>query len=194
MQFKKSAVTRDPLSEPLSFSPCLCVSPQSGGPLPRGRGRPWQNGPLTLVHTSSARARPPRWARFWAQPSPRPASCPPCLDCPRVSSRSPLHARSALQGRPRGRALASTCMSWQLDAADAGCMRPTAHPAERVRRHAPWALHHSGSVRACPHQTSHPVLTHEAQDSRWLQDSGDCVAWAAHGMPESPDGVPRPSL
>ena len=171
----------------------LIVSPQSGGPAAR-RGRPWQNGPLPLVHPSSARARPPWWARFLSQPSPRPASCPPCLDCPRVSSRSPLHARSALQGRPRGRALASTCMSWQLDAADAGCMRPTAHPAERVRRHAPWALHHSGSVRACPHQTSHPVLTHEAQDSRWLQDSGDCVAWAAHGMPESPDGVPRPSL
>jgi hypothetical protein len=60
------------------------------------------------------------------------ASCPPCLGCPRVSSRSPLHARGALQGRPRGRALASTCMSWQLDAADAGSARPTAHPAERV--------------------------------------------------------------
>ena len=112
-----------------------------------------------------------------SQPSPRPASCPPCLDCPRVSSRSPLHARSALQGRPRGRALASTCMSWQLDAADAGCMRPTAHPAERVRRHAPWALHHSGSVRACPHQTSHPVLTHEAQDA----DGSRTAEIASHG-------------
>lgn len=37
----------------------------------------------------------------------------------------------------------------------------------------------------------HPVLTHEAlQDSRWLMDSGDCVAWAAHGIPELPHGVP----
>ena len=43
-----------------------------------------------------------------AKPSPLPASCPPCLDCPRVSSRPPLHARRVLQGRPRGRALAST--------------------------------------------------------------------------------------
>jgi|LauGreDrversion4_1035100.scaffolds.fasta_scaffold142920_1 hypothetical protein len=40
-------------------------------------------------------------------------------------------------------------------------------------------------------RVTHPVLTHEAlQDSRWLMDSGDCVAWAAHGMPESPHGVP----
>ena len=43
-----------------------------------------------------------------AKPSPLPASCPPCLDCPRVSSRPPLHARRVLQGRLRGRALAST--------------------------------------------------------------------------------------
>ena len=78
------------------------------GRLPGAPGRRRQNVPLTLVHTSSARARPPRCARFWAQPSPRPASCPPCLGCPRVSSRPPLHARRALQGRPRGRALAST--------------------------------------------------------------------------------------
>ena len=31
-----------------------------------------------------------------------------------------------------------------------------------------------------------------AQDSRWLQDSADSVAWAAHGMPESPHGISRP--
>ena len=78
------------------------------GRLPGAPERRRQNAPLALVHTSSACARPPRWARFLSQPSPRPASCPPCLDCPRVSSRSPLHARRALQGRPRGRALAST--------------------------------------------------------------------------------------
>ena len=34
----------------------------------------------------------------------------------------------------------------------------------------------------------------DVQESRWLQVSADSVAWAAHGMPESPDGVPRPSL
>ena len=45
--------------------------PHRAGGLPR-RGRPWQNVPLTLVHTSSARARPSWSARFWAQPSPRP--------------------------------------------------------------------------------------------------------------------------
>jgi hypothetical protein len=33
---------------------------------------------------------------------------------------------------------------------------------------------------------------HAAQDSRWLQDSADSVAWAAHGMPESPHGISRP--
>ena len=29
-------------------------------------------------------------------------------------------------------------------------------------------------------------------NSRWLQDSADSVAWAAHGMPESPHDIPRP--
>ena len=33
---------------------------------------------------------------------------------------------------------------------------------------------------------------HDAQDSRWLQDSADSVAWAAHGMPESPRDISRP--
>ena len=37
-----------------------------------------------------------------------------------------------------------------------------------------------------------PPAAHDAQDSRWLQDSADSVAWAAHGMPESPHEVPRP--
>ena len=36
-----------------------------------------------------------------------------------------------------------------------------------------------------------PAL-HDAQDSRWLQDSADSVAWAAHGMPESPHEISRP--
>jgi hypothetical protein len=37
---------------------------------------------------------------------------------------------------------------------------------------------------------------HDAQDSRWLQDSADysadSVAWAAQGMPELPHGISRP--
>jgi hypothetical protein len=37
-----------------------------------------------------------------------------------------------------------------------------------------------------------PPAAHEAQDSRWLQDSADSVAWAAHGMPESPHEISRP--
>ena len=36
------------------------------------------------------------------------------------------------------------------------------------------------------------AAAHDAQDSRWLQDSADSVAWAAHGVPESPHEVPRP--
>ena len=37
-----------------------------------------------------------------------------------------------------------------------------------------------------------PPAAHDAQDSRWLQDSADSVAWAAHGMPESPHEISRP--
>ena len=38
-----------------------------------------------------------------------------------------------------------------------------------------------------------PATHEEAQDSRWLQDtSADSVAWAAHGMPESPHEISRP--
>jgi len=37
-----------------------------------------------------------------------------------------------------------------------------------------------------------PPTAHDAQDSRWLQDSADSVAWAAHGMPESPHEISRP--
>jgi hypothetical protein len=37
-----------------------------------------------------------------------------------------------------------------------------------------------------------PPAAHEAQDSRWLQDSADSVAWAAHSMPESPREISRP--
>ena len=91
-----------------TYGSCSAITSLIKGRLPGAPERRWQNVPLALVHTSSARARPPRCARFLSQPSPRPASCPPCLDCPRVSSRSPLHARRLLQGRPRGRALAST--------------------------------------------------------------------------------------
>ena len=42
------------------------------GRLPGAPGRRRQNVPLTLVHTSSARARPSWSARFLSQPSPRP--------------------------------------------------------------------------------------------------------------------------
>ena len=35
-----------------------------------------------------------------------------------------------------------------------------------------------------------PPGAHDAQDSRWLQDSADSIAWAAHGMPESPREIP----
>ena len=96
------------------------------------------------------RARGPRGAHaFGPSPcrGPHPVRhMPRFVDCPRVSSRSPLHARRALQGRPRGRALASTeehaagCglqapRSMQPDAADAGGARPAAqHP--RALRHA----------------------------------------------------------
>ncbi|KOO21974.1 hypothetical protein Ctob_000287, partial [Chrysochromulina tobinii] len=37
-----------------------------------------------------------------------------------------------------------------------------------------------------------PPVAHDAQDSRWLQDNADNVAWAAHGMPESPHDISRP--
>ena len=37
-----------------------------------------------------------------------------------------------------------------------------------------------------------PSAAYEAQDSRWLQHGAECVAWAAHGVPESPHEIPRP--
>jgi hypothetical protein len=37
-----------------------------------------------------------------------------------------------------------------------------------------------------------PPAAHDAQDSRWLQESADSVAWAAHGMPEPPNEMSRP--
>jgi hypothetical protein len=36
------------------------------------------------------------------------------------------------------------------------------------------------------------LQTLDVQESRWLQVSADSVAWAAHGMPESPHVMPRP--
>ncbi|KOO28293.1 hypothetical protein Ctob_011232 [Chrysochromulina tobinii] len=39
---------------------------------------------------------------------------------------------------------------------------------------------------------SAPPRAHEAQDSRWLQDGADSVAWTVHGMPESPREISRP--
>ena len=107
------------------------LHPSSGAPPRRAWEAPAKWPPNPRAYLFGARAASA--VRTLLVPAPGDAaSCPPCLGCPRVSSRSPLHARGALQGRPRGRALASTCMSWQLDAADAGSARPTAHPAERV--------------------------------------------------------------
>ena len=48
-----------------------------------------------------------------------------------------------------------------------------------------WAEAPPGCVAAAP------PAAHDAQDSRWLQDSADSVAWADHGMPESPHEIPR---
>eukprot|EP00900_Chrysochromulina_parva_P017589 jgi/Chrpa1/25831/Chrysochromulina_OHIO_Genome00026114-RA len=42
-----------------------------------------------------------------------------------------------------------------------------------------------------PHVAAAPPAAHDAQDSRWLQDSADSVAWAAHSMPESPHEISR---
>ena len=47
----------------------------------------------------------------------------------------------------------------------------------------------SSQNRMCGFSTVCPC---DAQDSRWLQDSADSVAWAAHGMPESPREISRP--
>ena len=50
----------------------------------------------------------------------------------------------------------------------------------------------SSQNRMCGCSIGASPAAHDAHDSRWLQDSADSVAWAAHGMPESPHGIPRP--
>ena len=55
-----------------------------------------------------------------------------------------------------------------------------------------WAQRVGDQLVAEPDVAAAPPAAHDAQDSRWLQDSADSVAWAAHGMPESPHEVPRP--
>ena len=122
---QEDACTSDPFSQAFAF-------PHRAGGLPRSLRQAlakWPPNPRAYLFGARAASA----VRTLLGPAlGDAASCPPCLGCPWVSSRSPLHARGALQGRPRRRALASTCMSWQLDAADAGSARPTAHPAERV--------------------------------------------------------------
>ncbi|KOO33032.1 hypothetical protein Ctob_015206, partial [Chrysochromulina tobinii] len=39
---------------------------------------------------------------------------------------------------------------------------------------------------------SRPWRCQWMKESRWLQVSADSVAWAAHGMPESPHDISRP--
>jgi hypothetical protein len=84
----------------------LCISPQSGGPAAlRQALAKWPPNPRAYLFGARAASA----VRTLFVPAlGDAASCPPCLGCPGVSSRSPLHARGALQGRPRGRALAST--------------------------------------------------------------------------------------
>ena len=129
-RLRRRALQREVYAAPSNLNSGLCISPQSGGPAAlRQALAKWPPNPRAYLFGARAASA----VRTLFVPAlGDAASCPPCLGCPWVSSRSPLHARGALQGRPRGRALASTCMSWQLDAADAGSARPTAHPAERV--------------------------------------------------------------
>jgi hypothetical protein len=53
--------------------------------------------------------------------------------------------------------------------------------------------HRSVQTRAAHRPQSLATLQPlDVQESRWLQVSADSVAWAAHGMPESPHDVSRP--
>ena len=53
--------------------------------------------------------------------------------------------------------------------------------------------HRSVQTRAAHRPQSRATLQPlDVQESRWLQVSADSVAWAAHGMPESPHDISRP--
>ncbi|KOO36131.1 hypothetical protein Ctob_016248, partial [Chrysochromulina tobinii] len=64
--------------------------------------------------------------------------------------------------------------------------------ARSIRRSQLWAQRVGDQLVAEPDVAAAPPVAHDAQDSRWLQDSADSVAWAAHGMPESPHEISRP--